>query len=396
MAQEPNGEIAPLDGNLDIEFNNLLNKPFSVYIHVPYCKKRCGYCDFNTYTPNELDVNDQIDSWAEATVKEIKLAKKVLKEDLVIDTIFFGGGTPSLIGNNELSYVLNTLKENFYFANDLEITLEANPDDINDEKIEIWQENDINRISIGMQSSSKKVLQILDRTHDQLNIEKSAKLLRKHGFSNFSFDLIYGTPGESLEEWQESLEFALSLNPTHLSAYSLVIEPGTKMGNDLKTNKIQKVNDDLVADKYLLADEILENHGFKWYEISNWSFNNLKSRHNLNYWQNNNWWGFGPGAHSHIEGNRWWNLKLPNQWRERLENNYSPAKAREILTSEQKLSENIMLSLRLNSGLDSTQFSSGIINDLIKDGLIYLNERNLVLTKRGRLLADQVFLQLSN
>jgi len=396
MAQEPIGELAPLDGNLDIEFNNLLNKPFSVYIHVPYCKKRCGYCDFNTYTPNELDVNDQIDSWAEATVKEIKLAKKVLKEYLVIDTIFFGGGTPSLIGNNELSYVLNTLKENFYFANDLEITLEANPDDINDEKIEIWQENDINRISIGMQSSSKKVLQILDRTHDQLNIEKSAKLLRKHGFSNFSFDLIYGTPGESLEEWQESLEFALSLNPTHLSAYSLVIEPGTKMGNDLKTNKIQKVNDDLVADKYLLADEILENHGFKWYEISNWSFNNLKSRHNLNYWQNNNWWGFGPGAHSHIEGNRWWNLKLPNQWRERLENNYSPAKAREILTSEQKLSENIMLSLRLNSGLDSTQFSSGIINDLIKDGLIYLNERNLVLTKRGRLLADQVFLQLSN
>ena len=396
MAQELIGELAPLDGNLDIEFNNLLNKPFSVYIHVPYCKKRCGYCDFNTYTPNELDVNDQIDSWAEATVKEIKLAKKVLKEYLVIDTIFFGGGTPSLIGNNELSYVLNTLKENFYFANDLEITLEANPDDINDEKIEIWQENDINRISIGMQSSSKKVLQILDRTHDQLNIEKSAKLLRKHGFSNFSFDLIYGTPGESLEEWQESLEFALSLNPTHLSAYSLVIEPGTKMGNDLKTNKIQKINDDLVADKYLLADEILENHGFKWYEISNWSFNNLKSRHNLNYWQNNNWWGFGPGAHSHIEGNRWWNLKLPNQWRERLENNYSPAKAREILTSEQKLSENIMLSLRLNSGLDSKQFSSEIINDLIKDGLIYLNERNLVLTKRGRLLADQVFLQLSN
>ncbi|MFM2115929.1 MAG: hypothetical protein RIQ80_28, partial [Actinomycetota bacterium] len=182
MAQELIGELAPLDGNLDIEFNNLLNKPFSVYIHVPYCKKRCGYCDFNTYTPNELDVNDQIDSWAEATVKEIKLAKKVLKEYLVIDTIFFGGGTPSLIGNNELSYVLNTLKENFYFANDLEITLEANPDDINDEKIEIWQENDINRISIGMQSSSKKVLQILDRTHDQLNIEKSAKLLRKHGF----------------------------------------------------------------------------------------------------------------------------------------------------------------------------------------------------------------------
>ena len=206
MAQEPIGEIAPLDGNLDIEFNNLLNKPFAIYIHVPYCKKRCGYCDFNTYTPNELDVNDQIDSWASATVKEIGLAKKVLKKDLIIDTIFFGGGTPSLISNNELSYVLNALKENFHFANNVEITLEANPDDISDEKIEIWQKNNINRISIGMQSSSKKVLQILDRTHNQLNIEKSAKLLSKQGFSNFSFDLIYGTPGEILEEWQESFK----------------------------------------------------------------------------------------------------------------------------------------------------------------------------------------------
>jgi len=247
-----------------------------------------------------------------------------------------------------------------------------------------------------MQSSSKKVLQILDRTHDISNIEKSARLLKKHGLNNFSFDLIYGTPGESMNEFQESIEFALSLYPTHLSAYSLVIEPGTKMGNELKINKIQNVNDDIAADKYLLADEILEMHGFSWYEISNWSLNNLYSRHNLNYWKNNNWWGFGPGAHSHIEGYRWWNLKLPNQWRERLEKKQSPAKAREVLTNEQKISEEIMLSLRLNTGLDSRKFSSASIDKLLKNDLIYFVGNNFVLTKKGRLLADQVFMQLNN
>lgn len=396
MAQEPNGDIAPLDGNLEIDSNKLLDKPFSVYIHVPYCKKRCGYCDFNTYTPNELDVNDQIETWAIATVKEIEFAKKTLKEDLVIDTIFIGGGTPSLLTDKELSYLFDGLKANFNFAKEVEITLEANPDDINDEKITSWIDNKINRISIGMQSSSKKVLQILDRTHDISNIEKSARLLKKHGLTNFSFDLIYGTPGESMYEFQESIEFALSLYPTHLSAYSLVIEPGTKMGNDLKINKIQNVNDDIAADKYLLADEILEKHGFSWYEISNWSLNNLYSRHNLNYWKNNNWWGFGPGAHSHIEGYRWWNLKLPNQWRERLEKKQSPAKAREVLTNEQKISEEIMLSLRLNTGLDSRKFSSASIDKLLKNDLIYFVGNNFVLTKKGRLLADQVFMQLNN
>ncbi len=396
MAQEPKGEAAPVDGSLEIDFNKLLNKPFSVYIHVPYCKKRCGYCDFNTYTPQEIDANDQMENWAKATIKEIELAKKVLKKDLVIDTIFFGGGTPSLLSSKELNYLFDGLKSNFTFAKDVEITLEANPDDINDEKIVNWLDNQINRISIGMQSSSKKVLEILDRTHNTSNIEKSAILLKKHGLNNFSFDLIYGTPGESLKDWQNSVEFALSLKPAHLSAYSLVIEPGTKMGNDLKANKIQNVNDDLSADKYLLADEIFEKHGFSWYEISNWSINNLYSRHNLNYWKNNNWWGFGPGAHSHIEGYRWWNLKLPNQWRENLEKETSPAKAREVLTPEQKISEDIMLSMRLNSGLDSRQFNTEKIDELIKNDLIFLIENNLVLTKRGRLLADQVFMQLNN
>ncbi len=391
MAQEPNGNIAPLEGNLEIDFNKLLNKPFSLYIHVPYCRKRCGYCDFNTYTPNELDANTQIDNWAISAVRELEIAKRVLNKDLEIDSIFFGGGTPSLLEKMELQKVFQGIRNNFKLGKDIEVTLEANPDDVSAEKISNWLEVGINRISVGMQSASKKVLQILDRTHEMSNIEKTVSLLKSNGIDNYSFDLIYGTPGETLEEWKESLEYVLSLNPTHISAYSLVIEPGTKMGQDLKAKKIERVDEDLSADKYLLADELLEKHNYYWYEISNWSKSGFESRHNLNYWKNNNWWGIGPGAHSHIEGIRWWNLKLPSQWQKRLEENNSPAKAREYLTSEQKISEEIMLSLRLKTGLSSNNFSSSNLDELLENKLIILKDDRIVLTKKGRLLADQVF-----
>ncbi len=391
MAQEPNGNIAPLEGNLEIDFNKLLNKPFSLYIHVPYCRKRCGYCDFNTYTPNELDANTQIDNWAISAVRELEIAKRVLNKDLEIDSIFFGGGTPSLLEKMELQKVFQGIRNNFKLGKDIEVTLEANPDDVSAEKISNWLEVGINRISVGMQSASKKVLQILDRTHEMSNIEKTVSLLKSNGIDNYSFDLIYGTPGETLEEWKESLEYVLSLNPTHISAYSLVIEPGTKMGQDLKAKKIERVDEDLSADKYLLADELLEKHNYYWYEISNWCKSGFESRHNLNYWKNNNWWGIGPGAHSHIEGIRWWNLKLPSQWQKRLEENNSPAKAREYLTSEQKISEEIMLSLRLKTGLSSYNFSSSKLDELLENKLIILKDDRIVLTKKGRLLADQVF-----
>ena len=394
MAALPEGSPAPLDGNLTNLFD-LVNKPFSLYVHVPYCSKRCGYCDFNTYTPSELDREDQIESWLNSAVKEIELARRVLKEELTIDTIFFGGGTPSLLDSNTVDNFIQSIKSNFKLKPGLEITIEANPDSITEEKSQRWLNSGINRVSIGMQSSTKEVLKKLDRTHNPDNVSHSVDILKKSGFNNFSLDLIYGTPGESLNDWENSLKDAIALNPPHISAYSLVIEPGTKMGAQLNRGEISQVNDDEAADKYQLADEMLNKNNYSWYEISNWAKKDKECKHNLNYWLGNNWWGIGPGAHSHVNGVRWWNHKLPKVWRELLEKQNSPALAREVLSEDQIRSEQIMLLSRLRTGLGNQELDENRIENLISNQLATLDANKIVLTLKGRLLADEVFRQLS-
>lgn len=394
MAALPEGSPAPLDGNLTNLFD-LVNKPFSLYVHVPYCSKRCGYCDFNTYTPSELDREDQIESWLNSAVKEIELARRVLKEELTIDTIFFGGGTPSLLDSNTVDNFIQSVKSNFKLKPGLEITIEANPDSITEEKSQRWLNSGINRVSIGMQSSTKEVLKKLDRTHNPDNVSHSVDILKKSGFDNFSLDLIYGTPGESLNDWENSLKDAIALNPPHISAYSLVIEPGTKMGAQLNRGEISQVNDDEAADKYQLADEMLNKNNYSWYEISNWAKKDKECKHNLNYWLGNNWWGIGPGAHSHVNGVRWWNHKLPKVWRELLEKQNSPALAREVLSEDQIKSEQIMLLSRLRTGLGNQELDENRIENLIANQLATLDTNKIVLTLKGRLLADEVFRQLS-
>lgn len=394
MAALPEGSPAPLDGNLTNLFD-LVNKPFSLYVHVPYCPKRCGYCDFNTYTPSELDREDQIESWLNSAVKEIELARRVLKEELTIDTIFFGGGTPSLLDSNTVDNFIQSVKSNFKLKPGLEITIEANPDSITEEKSQRWLNSGINRVSIGMQSSTKEVLKKLDRTHNPDNVSHSVDILKKSGFDNFSLDLIYGTPGESLNDWENSLKDAIALNPPHISAYSLVIEPGTKMGAQLNRGEISQVNDDEAADKYQLADEMLNKNNYSWYEISNWAKKDKECKHNLNYWLGNNWWGIGPGAHSHVNGVRWWNHKLPKVWRELLEKQNSPALAREVLSEGQIRSEQIMLLSRLRTGLGNQELDENRIENLIANQLATLDTNKIVLTLKGRLLADEVFRQLS-
>lgn len=394
MAALPEGSPAPLDGNLTNLFD-LVNKPFSLYVHVPYCSKRCGYCDFNTYTPSELDREDQIESWLNSAVKEIELARRVLKEELTIDTIFFGGGTPSLLDSNTVDNFIQSVKSNFKLKPGLEITIEANPDSITEEKSQRWLNSGINRVSIGMQSSTKEVLRKLDRTHNPDNVSHSVDILKKSGFNNFSLDLIYGTPGESLIDWENSLKDAIALNPPHISAYSLVIEPGTKMGAQLNRGEISQVNDDEAADKYQLADEMLNKNNYSWYEISNWAKKDKECKHNLNYWLGNNWWGIGPGAHSHVNGVRWWNHKLPKVWRELLEKQNSPALAREVLSEDQIKSEQIMLLSRLRTGLGNQELDENRIENLIANQLATLDANKIVLTLKGRLLADEVFRQLS-
>ena len=394
MAALPEGSPAPLDGNLTNLFD-LVNKSFSLYVHVPYCSKRCGYCDFNTYTPSELDREDQIESWLHSAVKEIDLARRVLKEELTIDTIFFGGGTPSLLDSNTVDNFIQSVKSNFKLKPGLEITIEANPDSITEEKTQRWLNSGINRVSIGMQSSTKEVLKKLDRTHNPDNVSHSVDILKKSGFDNFSLDLIYGTPGESLNDWENSLKDAIALNPPHISAYSLVIEPGTKMGAQLNRGEISQVNDDEAADKYQLADEMLNKNNYSWYEISNWAKKDKECKHNLNYWLGNNWWGIGPGAHSHVNGVRWWNHKLPKVWRELLEKQNSPALAREVLSEDQIRSEQIMLLSRLRTGLGNQELDENRIENLIANQLATLDANKIVLTLKGRLLADEVFRQLS-
>ena len=394
MAALPEGDPAPSDGRLP-NVGNLKNKPFSLYVHVPYCSKRCGYCDFNTYTPSELDRDDQIDSWLQSAIKETIFARKILGEELKVDTIFFGGGTPSLLDASVVKEFLNNVSKHFTLKKDLEITLEANPDTITQSKAEDWLKAGINRISLGMQSSAKNVLQVLDRTHNPANVLTSVEILKKAGFENFSLDLIYGTPGESLEDWSNTLKDAIVINPPHISAYSLVIEPGTKMGSQLSRGEIKAVSDDDAADKYQLAEKMLTENGYSWYEISNWAKVNRECQHNLNYWKGNNWWGIGPGAHSHINGVRWWNQKLPKNWRESLDQNQSPALARENLTNEQIRNEEVMLLSRLKTGIDKADFDQKNVEKLIKDKLVNEVSGKLELTLEGRLLADVVFRQLT-
>lgn len=394
MAALPEGDPAPSDGKLP-NISNLKNKPFSLYVHVPYCSKRCGYCDFNTYTPSELDRDDQIESWLQSAIKETIFARKILGESLTVDTIFFGGGTPSLLEASVIKEFINNVSKYFELKKDLEITLEANPDTITQSKAEDWLKAGINRISLGMQSSATNVLQVLDRTHNPANVLSSVEILKKAGFTNFSLDLIYGTPGESLEDWANSLKDAITINPPHISAYSLVIEPGTKMGSQLSRGEIKAVSDDDAADKYQLAEKLLNENGYSWYEISNWAKENKECQHNLNYWKGNNWWGIGPGAHSHINGVRWWNQKLPKNWRESLDRDQSPALARENLTNEQIRNEEVMLLSRLKTGINRSDFNQKNVEKLIKDKLVNDVSGKLELTLEGRLLADVVFRQLT-
>ena len=394
MAALPEGDPAPSDGKLP-NIANLKNKPFSLYVHVPYCSKRCGYCDFNTYTPSELDRDDQIESWLQSAIKETIFARKILDESLTVDTIFFGGGTPSLLEASVIKEFINNVSKHFELKKDLEITLEANPDTITQSKAEDWLKAGINRISLGMQSSATNVLQVLDRTHNPANVLSSVEILKKAGFTNFSLDLIYGTPGESLEDWSNSLKDAIAINPPHISAYSLVIEPGTKMGSQLSRGEIKAVSDDDAADKYQLAEKMLNENGYSWYEISNWAKENKECQHNLNYWKGNNWWGIGPGAHSHINGVRWWNQKLPKNWRESLDKDQSPALAREKLTNEQIRNEEVMLLSRLKTGINRSDFDQKNVEKLIEDKLVNDVSGKLELTLEGRLLADVVFRQLT-
>ena len=369
----------------------------SFYVHIPYCIKRCGYCDFNTYTPNELQdgatleivSNDYID----AVLRELETTPKER-----VPTIFFGGGTPSLLPAEDLGRVITAIKLRNGLTSDCEITLEANPDSVTAEKLKQYIEVGFNRISFGMQSSKPHVLAVLDRTHNPANVKLAVDMARTAGFKSISVDLIYGTPGEVLGDWRESVVTALSLDIDHISAYALIVETGTKLAAQIKRGELKMPDDDLMADMYLLVDELCEAKGFSWYELSNWSKPKHECRHNISYWKNENWWGLGPGAHSHIDGKRFWNVKHPTAYKQKLLEGHSPIHESETLTSTQIKDESIMLGIRMREGLELEALAPHQMELLAtyrENGYIELQEDRVVLTPIGRLIADRIVREIT-
>jgi oxygen-independent coproporphyrinogen-3 oxidase len=370
-------------------------RPLGFYLHVPFCASRCGYCDFNTYTARELGGGGSQASYAETAVREVLLARRVLGElDRPVDTVFFGGGTPTLLPAADLGKMLAAVRDEFGLAPDAEVTTEANPESVDPAYLDELRAVGFNRVSFGMQSASSHVLKILDRQHTPGRALQAVKEATAAGFEHVNLDLIYGTPGESLDDWRASLESALSAEPDHVSAYALIVEDGTQLARRIRRGELPMPDDDDLADKYVLADELLSAEGLRWYEVSNWARSTAaRCRHNELYWRGDTWWGIGPGAHSHVAGTRWWNVKHPSAYADRLNTNQSPAQARETLDEETRRIERVLLEVRLEAGLPREVLDGpgrAAAEQVIKDGLAVMNGDRLVLTDRGRLLADAV------
>ena len=331
------------------------------YIHIPYCVKRCGYCDFNTYTPAELQIQSSLEvisnDYIDLLVQEITKSAEV-SEAKFVPSIFFGGGTPTLMQPSDLGRVIAAIKSHYTLTDDCEITIEANPDTVSLAMLSQLLEVGFNRISFGMQSALPHVLAVLDRTHNPDNVEKAVLAARSAGFKEVSVDLIYGTPGESMEDWELTLDTALALPVTHISAYALIVEDGTKLAARVKRGEIVIPDDDETADKYILADNKFRSAGLDWYELSNWSKPGSECKHNLFYWYGENWWGAGPGAHSHINGRRWWNVKHPATYKEKILSTGDPTQDSEILSAIEREEERLLLNIRLPRGIQRASLNA--------------------------------------
>jgi oxygen-independent coproporphyrinogen-3 oxidase len=392
----PDGEPAPVDGSLPAEaLATLGERRFGVYVHVPFCRVRCGYCDFNTYTATELGGGASQASYAATAIREIDLLAPLLPGATEVETVFFGGGTPTLLPAADLVAVLGAVRERFGLRDEAEVTTEANPDSVTPDSLAALREGGFTRVSFGMQSAVPSVLAVLDRTHDPERVPQAVAWARAAGFEQISLDLIYGTPGETLEQWRRSLDAALECAPDHVSAYSLIVEDGTALARQVRSGVLPMPDEDDLADKYQLADETLSSAGLGWYEVSNWARDPAaRCRHNELYWTSQNWLGIGPGAHAHVGGVRWWNVKHPTAYAARLAAGESPAQAREVLAGTTRLVERVLLEVRLRDGLPLEVLdrlgTRDRVDAVLAEDLARIADDRLVLTLRGRLLADAV------
>jgi putative oxygen-independent coproporphyrinogen III oxidase len=400
----PLADPAPLDGSLPHSASvGAAERDFGVYLHVPFCRVRCGYCDFNTYTATELRGVKQSD-YASQAVREVEAGGRILSDSGIplrqASTVFFGGGTPTLLPAENLVRMLQAVRDTWGLTSGAEVTTEANPDSVDADYLATLAGAGFTRVSFGMQSAVPHVLATLERTHDPARIPLVVQWARDAGL-DVSLDLIYGTPGESLNDWRTSLEHAIAQGPDHVSAYSLIVEEGTKLARQIKRGEVPKVDEDHQADLYELADELLAAAGYDWYEVSNWSTDvSHQSRHNLAYWRSQDWWGIGPGAHSHVGGVRWWNVKHPAAYADRIRAGVSPAAGRETLDESTRETERVLLLSRIRAGIPVASLAAGArreVAGLIADELVDARAAlsgSIELTLRGRLLADAVVRRL--
>ncbi|KOG66208.1 coproporphyrinogen III oxidase [Streptomyces griseoflavus] len=399
----PDGEPMPEDGALPGHaLAGASTRPLGFYLHVPYCATRCGYCDFNTYTATELRGSGGAlasrENYADTVAEEIRLARKVLGDDpRPVGTVFVGGGTPTLLPAADLGRMLAAIRDEFGLADGAEITTEANPESVDPRYLAELREAGFNRVSFGMQSARQHVLKILDRTHTPGRPEACVAEARAAGFEHVNLDLIYGTPGESDDDWRATLDAALGAAPDHVSAYALIVEEGTQLARRIRRGEVPMTDDDVHADRYLITEEALSGAGFHWYEVSNWATSEAaRCRHNELYWTGADWWGAGPGAHSHVGGVRWWNVKHPGAYAQALGEGRSPGAGRELLSAEDRRVERILLELRLAAGCPLDILApAGLAASrrALADGLLDpgpYEAGRAVLTLRGRLLADAV------
>ncbi len=401
MPAQPTGQAPPADGSLpDACAAAWGERDFGIYLHIPFCSSRCGYCDFNTYTAPELAGAQGVDraTFAHHLGAELGFARRVLGErDVPVRTVFVGGGTPTLLAPDALGGLLARVDAEFGLAADAEITLEANPDSVDDAALAQLRAVGFTRISFGMQSAVPHVLAVLDRTHTPGGALRAVDSARAAGFEQVSLDLIYGAPGESLTDWQQTVTAALAAGVGHVSAYALIVEPGTRLAAAIRRGDIAAPDDDLMADMYELADDAFAAAGLPWYELSNWAVPGQECRHNLAYWRGADWWGIGPGAHSHVAGTRWWNVKHPAAYVARVGSGESPAAGREVLDSATRAVEDVLLRVRLSEGLPLAILSVEVRDEvpaLVAQGLAVVDADRLVLTRTGRLLADAVVRRL--
>ncbi|WP_296388736.1 radical SAM family heme chaperone HemW [Williamsia sp.] len=374
--------------------------PLGLYVHVPFCATRCGYCDFNTYTAGELGADSSPEQWHVALDVELAIAADRLAPVRPVSTVFVGGGTPSLLGADGLAGVLDVVRRYFDLTADVEITTESNPESTSPEFFEGLLAAGFTRVSLGMQSAAPHVLATLDRTHTPGRAVAAAQEATAAGFGHVNLDLIYGTPGESDDDLARTLDAVLAAGVDHVSAYALIVEDGTALARRVRRGELPAPDDDVLADRYEMIDERLTAAGLDWYEVSNWARAGdltAQCRHNLAYWDSSDWWGAGPGAHSHVAGVRWSNVKHPGRYAVSLRDGELPVAMVEELTPADQHTERVMLGLRRSVGLPLSELDSDERVQAVATtdaGLTVLRDDRVVLSNRGRLLADGVIRQL--